>query len=67
MPKYTVIAYREYTCYDKVYLGVEANSPEEALKLARAKPDDQDYNDSKTLDIGGGEWQDEDDWEVLDD
>ena len=65
MASYTVKGYYEYSCYDKIYIEVEADSKEEALALAKNTPDMFDKN-YKTIDIGDGEYMDFDEWEVLD-
>ena len=67
MPKYTVKAYHKSTSYEKVWLGVEADSLEEALALAKESPDEQDWQDSKGLDVTDSSWEDQDTWEVLND
>ena len=59
--KFDVIAYREYTCCDKVYLTVEADNLEEAKKLAEANPDDYEV-DYKGLDVVDLRWIDKDEW-----
>jgi hypothetical protein len=63
--KYTVKAYRTYTMYDKCWIDVEASSPEEALALVKADPDAYDFEDSKTIDIKDGSWEDQNEWEVV--
>lgn len=64
MPNYEIKACREIVEYEKCWIKIEANSPEEALKFAKEHPDECEYMDGKTLDIVYGEWKDEDTWEV---
>ena len=66
MAKYTVKGYYEYSCFDKVYIEVEAESAEDALLMAKNTPDmfEKDY---KNIDIGEGEFINFDEWEVLND
>lgn len=66
MKTYEIKAYQKYVGYDKCWISVEANSPEEALALFKADPDSYDIIDSKMIDIEDHEWTDEDEWEVLD-
>jgi hypothetical protein len=54
----------ESKTYDKCWIQVEANSPEEALALVKANPEDYDMIDSKCIDISENEFVDEDQWEV---
>jgi len=65
MRKYTVVAYRKYTAWDKVYLEVEANNEKEALEKAIKNPDEALELDYKGLEIEDSTWEDESDWRVL--
>ncbi len=64
MEKFTVIAYRKYTAWDKVYLEVEADNEEEAMLMAKDQPDEYEV-DYKGLDVEDGEWMDLEEWEVI--
>lgn len=61
--KYTVKGYQRYTGYDKVYFSVEADSPEEALRLVKANPEEY-YVDADGIDCEDFEYIDEDEWEA---
>lgn len=61
--RYSVVGYQRYTCYDKCYFSVEADSPEEALFLVKEEPSDY-FMVSVCMDTEDYEWLDEDDWEV---
>ena len=61
---YEIKCYMESKTYDKCWIQVEANSPEEALALVKANPEDYDMIDSKCIDISENEFVDEDQWEV---
>lgn len=61
--KYEVKGYQRYTSYDKVYFSVEADSPEEALKLVKENPEEY-YMDAKGTDCEDFEYIDKEDWEV---
>lgn len=61
---YEIKCYMESKTYDKCWIQVEAGSPEEALALAKANPEDYDMIDSKCVDISENEFVDEDQWEV---
>lgn len=61
--RYEIIAYRRYIGYDKVYLSVEADSPEEAMQIVREAPEEYE-EDSKLLDISNSEYVAFSDWEV---
>ncbi len=64
--KYTVKGYYQYTAYDKIYIEIEADNKEEAIKLAKEHPESYEI-DYKNIDISDGEFIDFDEWEVLKD
>lgn len=61
---YEIKAYRETRDYEKCWIQIEADSPEEALKKAKDSPDECEYIDSKCIDVIDGEWVDQSEWEV---
>jgi hypothetical protein len=63
--KYEIKCYKTYTTYDKCWIEVEAQSPEEALKLFKVDPYGYDMLDSKCIDIYNSEFVYEDNWEVV--
>lgn len=65
MAVYELKVFHQSTIYDKVWATIEADSPEEALALAKEYPDTLDWQDSKCLDVTDGEWVDMDSWEVV--
>jgi len=64
MKEYEVTAYQKYVGYDKVYIRVRADSPEEALSLVKEDPDNFGAIDSKGVGCDEFEWIDQEDWEV---
>ena len=64
--KFEIKCFHVSTIYDKVWATIEANSKEEALKIAKENPENLQWEDSKCLDITDGEWVDMDSWEVTD-
>lgn len=63
---YEIKCYMESTSYDKCWIQVEADSPEEALKKAKENPESCDFIDSKCVDISNNVFVDFDEWEITD-
>lgn len=64
MAIYEIKAYMQSTSYDKCWITIEADSPEEALRLAKEDPEKCEYLDGKTIDIQSNDFVDQDEWEI---
>jgi hypothetical protein len=63
MKTYTIKGFKRYTAYEKVWIQVEAESEEEALRIAKENPEEYEV-DSKILDCVDEEYIDKDEWEI---
>ena len=62
--KYEIKGFGTYSCYEKIWFQVEADTEEEAMALVKEDPS-QYQTDSKSIDVYDSEYQDLDQWTIV--